>query len=236
MFKLAIPLVLAVAPAILAAQQADVKAKAKTDAQVTTSAGEVSTSSSVDAEIALAKEKGLPTKAIENRVAEGRAKGATEAQLATAAAETRANLEAVGSILVAAGRQNPSEDEVEHGAEVLGNGYTKAQLEALVKSAPSDRSLVVAFDVLTKLRARGVASEQALAQVQSKLEARAADAEIEGLVGAGASVKPGLGAGNAAGSAAVGATGKAGAAVGGVKGAAGAAAGVTGTVKGVIKP
>lgn len=236
MYRFVLPFVIAAAPALLAAQQAEVKAKARTDARVSTSAGDVSTASSADAEIALARKRGLPTRAIENRVAEGRAKGATEAQLAAAAAETRANVETTHDVLLAAGRQKASDDEVERGAEVLGNGYTRAQLEAFVRSVPSDRSLVVAFDVLTKLRARGVASEKALAQVQSKLEARAADAELEALVSASATSKSGLGATGAAASGAVGATGKAGAAVGGVKGAAGVTGGVTGTVKGVIKP
>lgn len=243
MHKLAIPFVLALTPVVLAAQasgQAQASAKASTNAQVSANAGGVSmstsTSASADAEIALARKRGLPTKALENRVAEGRAKGASNAELASSAAKGRANLETADEVLVSSGRRQPSNDEVERGAEVLAGGYSRAQLEAVVKAAPSDRSLVVAFDVLSRLRARGVASAQALEQVRSKLEARAVDADLETLVSANANGNAGLGGAHAAGSAAVGATGKAGAAAGGVTGAAGAAAGVTGTVKGVIKP
>ena len=75
---------------------------------------------------------------------------------------------------------------MERGGYAIERGYTSAQVEAIAKSTPSDRSLVVAFDVLTELVARGVASEDALAQVQSKLEARADDAQIQGLVTAAA--------------------------------------------------
>jgi hypothetical protein len=155
--------------------------------------------------------------------------------VALAARRVRMNLETAHDILVRAGREKPQPQETENGATVLERGYTRAQLEAVVKSAPSDRSLVVAFDVLTRLVARGVATENALAQVRSRLEARATDAQINALASTNANVNAGLGAGSATGSAAAGANAGVGAAAGATKGAVGVGGTVTGTVGGVLK-
>ncbi|MEX2153948.1 MAG: hypothetical protein WD825_11465, partial [Gemmatimonadaceae bacterium] len=138
--------------------------------------------------------------------------------------------------MVRAGRTRPSDEETERGAYVLERGYTRAQIEAVVESAPSDRSLVVAFDVLTRLAARGVASANAVAQVRSKLESRAPDAQINALVGSSATIH--VGHGQAQGGAAAGTNAAVGAAASGTKGAATATGAVSGAlgVGGVIKP
>jgi len=238
MYKLTMPFIIALAPAVLAAQaSARATSQTRVDAEASAAGTRTSGSTSVDAEIAVARRKGLPTRPIENRVAEGRAKGASEAKLAATAAETRASLETAHEVLVRGGRQRPAEDEVERGGEVLAHGYTRADLEAVVSSAPADRSLVVAFDVLTRLRARGVASARALAQVTSNLRARATDAQLDALVAAHGGANVGVGAGSAAAGASGKAAAGAGATVRGTTGVVGgAAAGVTGTVKGVVKP
>ena len=239
MYKLAIPFVLAIAPAaVLAQASAQANANASTNAHARVGGVEASSATSVDAEIAIARRRGIPTRPIENRVAEGRAKGAAETRLAMVAAETRANMETALQALIDGGRRRPSDDEVERGGEVIARGYSRADVEAVVRSAPGDRSLVVAFDVLSELRARGVASARAIAQVQSKLQARASDGQIQSLVSAGADVS-GRAVSGATGSA-TGATANVGAGaaatVRGTTGITGATAGVTGTVKGVIKP
>lgn len=217
MKKIASTLALMLTPAVLAAQSAKAHAHGETRAEAQTKSVDASAQASVDAEIAVARERGLPAKAIQRRVAEARAKGKTEAQAAVAARELRGSFEAAHAAIIRAGRSSPREDEVERGGYAIERGYTSAQVEAIAKSAPSDRSLVVAFDVLTELVARGVANENALAQVQSKLEARAEDAQLHGLVTAAANANPNanLGADAKAG-AAVDAGAKAGAAVGGV--------------------
>ena len=128
--------------------------------------------------------------------------------------------------MVRAGRAKPQREEVARGSQAMEQGATEAQIEALVKHAPSDRSLVVAFDVLTKLSARGVPVDNALAQVQSKLDARATDDALGSLV-AGA---------NAQGAAHAQGNGVAGSAAAGANVVGKAAAGVTGAVTGAIPP
>jgi hypothetical protein len=186
MRKIVISLALTLTPAVLVGQSSKAHAHSETRAEAQTKSVDASAQASIDAEIAVARERGLPARAIQRRVAEARAKGKTEAQAAVAARELRANFEAAHEAIVRAGRTNPREDEVERGGYAIERGYTSAQVEAIAKSAPADRSLVVAFDVLTELVARGVANENALAQVQSKLEARADDSQLHGLVTAAA--------------------------------------------------
>jgi hypothetical protein len=143
-----------------------------------------------------AREKDLPTEPMEHRVAEGQVKGATEAQIIAAAAHSMAQLEAAHTAMVRAGRAHPSDEEVSRGASVIARGATEAQLQAFVRQAPSDRSLVVAFEVLTDLAARGVPVDRALAVVTSKIEARATDAQLASLgATVGAHGEAGLGAG-----------------------------------------
>jgi hypothetical protein len=229
MYKIAI-IATVLAPA-LAAAQVTASAKSETATEARAGRSSVQASSSVDAEVAIAKRRGLPTRPIERRAAEGRAKGAAEAQVALAARSVRMNLETAHSAMVRAGRARPSDEEVEQGAVAVERGYTSAQVEAVVKSAPSDRSLVVAFDVLTKLATRGIETGKAVATVQSRLEARATDTQISALAGAG--MNGSLGATDVAGaSAAAGAN----AAVTATRGGSSVAGGVTGAVGGVIKP
>lgn len=217
----------------LAAAQTTVGASSQTSAQVGVGQNNAQASSSVDAEIAIARRSGVPTQPIRRRAAEGRAKGATEAQVALAARRVRMNLETAHSAMIRAGRTRPSDQETEQGGCALESGYTSAQIEAVVKSAPSDRSLVVAFDVLTKLAARGVETGKALATVQSRLDARATDAQISALASGNGNAGAANGVG---GSAAAGANAAVGAAATGTRGATSVTGGVTGTVGGVIKP
>lgn len=237
MNRIALSVALAFTPAMLAAQSAQAHAHGDANAGVKTKPAQMSASTTVDAEIAIARDRGLPTRPIERRAAEARAKGRTEAEAALAARELRVNLQSAHGAIVRAGRPRPSEDEVERGGYAIERGYTHAQVEAIARVAPADRSLVVAFDVLSRLVARGVANENALAQVQSRLEARASDAQIEGLVtaAANANANANLGAG-AAGAAAKGGV-NAGAAASGAAGGAssGAAGAVGGTVGGIIR-
>ncbi|HEU4996527.1 MAG TPA: hypothetical protein VFT29_17040 [Gemmatimonadaceae bacterium] len=210
---------IALVPAVVAAQAvgASSQTKTKTEAQ----GGNVALTTTVDAEVAAARTRGLPEGPIAKRVAEGRAKGATETQLATAAHQVRLNLEGAAETMEKAGR-TPSGDEIERGASALERGYSRADLEAVIKTVPADRSLVVAFDVLARLQDRGVGTTQALAQVQSKLEGKADDAALEALVAGSANA-----AVNAVPAAAVDGKATVGAAAGAAGAAAGAAAGVT---------
>ncbi|HXE56524.1 MAG TPA: hypothetical protein VNK43_00845, partial [Gemmatimonadales bacterium] len=125
-----------------------------------------------------AEERRLPRRPILAAVAEGQAKGAAEARLLRAAHETSARLETALDVMARAGREHPSADEIALGASALAMGATSAQLEGLVKRSPSDRSLVTAFDVLTRLAAHGVPVAEAVARVGARLEAGASDAAL----------------------------------------------------------
>lgn len=183
----------------------------------------------VDADLRTARERRLPEEPIRRRVAEGEAKGAADARIVAASGETLAQLEASSDAMVRGGRRDPSDAEVARGAQLIARGYTSAQIEAVARRAPSDRSLVVAFETLASLRARGASTDRAVAQVQSRLAARASDAEIRQLgidANAAAQVdgsvgRGGMGQAGAAGSV----TGNAAGSVGGVAGSAAAGAG-----------
>lgn len=191
----------------------------------------------LEASLRIARERGLPEEPIMDRIAEGQAKGASEAQIVLAASRMQARLEAVQSAMIRAGRTQPSDEEVEGGAEAIERGATRAQIDALLETAPADRSLVIAFDVLASLLADGRPVAGALAQIQANLESRSSDAALLALAGnatvGGSAGINGLGSSSAAGS--VGGS-VAGSAQGVLGGATSVGATVTGTVGGVIKP
>ncbi len=198
-------------PAILGAQasgttnaQAQSNASARTDARAEAQA---STSTSMQISIpqdysaegkarlealyADARARGTSEVAIARRVAEGQAKGATEAQVIAAASAQQGQMVVAKQAMLQAGRAQPTPDEVERGANAMARGVSSVQLESIVRRAPNERSLVVAFEVLTDLAARGVPVGQAVTQIQGQIDARATDAALREL---GASV---TGAGNA---------------------------------------
>ena len=195
--------------------------------------------STVDANLRVAHERKLPEEPIRQRVAEGRAKGASDAQIAAASGRTLADLESSFDAMVRAGRANPSGDEVARGAGLLARGYTSAQLEGVARKAPSDRSLVVAFETLTSLQAQGKGIATAIAQVESKLAARASDAQLRGLAAGGnatAGLNGAVGAGGVTGNATSAATvaGSVGNTAVAGSAAAGATAGIAGAVGGAL--
>ncbi|MBW7934126.1 MAG: hypothetical protein H3C62_11080 [Gemmatimonadaceae bacterium] len=191
-------------------------------------------SARLEAMYADARRKDLPPEPIAQRVAEGRAKGASEAAILASAGTVKTHLEASHAAMLKAGRR-PSNAETARGATAMEHGVTEVQLETMARKTPSDRSLVVAFDVLGRLAARGVPVTRALAQVQTKLDARASDAVLVSLVpnAGAASGHATVGAGGAASSTgsavSAAATGAAGV------GAPGVTTGVTGAVTGVVK-
>lgn len=170
-------------PAVVSAQTATASASTNANAKVGKDAS-VQSSTTVEAELTAARKRELPEAPIRRRVAEGRAKGASEAQQAQAARKVLLTMEAAVEAMASGGRAHPTDEEVDRATGAMERGYTRAQVEAVAKSAPSDRSLVVAFDVLTKLNERGVPVAKALAQVTSKLEARQPDVDIQTLLGA----------------------------------------------------
>ncbi len=192
----------------------------------------------LEAMYARAREKDVPREPMARRVAEGRAKGASEATVVASAEKVMANLEASQSAMIAAGRKRPERQEMESAAHAMDRGVTAVQIETMARKAPGDRSLVVAFDVLTQLAARGTPVTNALAQVEGKLEARATDASLTSLISIGAGTRAGgpTNAGAAGSGMAGGGAAASGAVAGSTTGAkgAGGAAGTTGGVTGTV--
>ena len=204
----------------------------------------------VDANVKAARARHLPEQPIRDRVAEGEAKGASDAQIVAASGRTLVTLETSFDAMVRAGRTQPSDAEVTRGSQLVARGFTSAQIEAVARRAPSDRSLVVAFETLTSLQAKGTSTSDASARVEQMLAARVSDArmhelavnasaagQVGGALGHGAANGEANGAavgsaGAGAGSAAAGAGAAAAGALG--QGGAGAGAGVAGTVGGVL--
>lgn len=251
---MAFGLVLAFGPAALAAQASgQVRAAASGSARVESKPAAAAAAASGDVQGRFRAPKGwsasgsarleamydearsheVPPEPIARRVAEGQAKGASETTILASAEAVKARLEASHEAMVSAGRK-PAPAETERGATAMEHGVTKVQLEAMAKHTPSDRSLVVAFDVLGRLAARGVPVGRALAEVQGKLDARASDAAIVALA-PGANTTASVG-GTAAGRASAPGTAVSGAATAAAGATAGSAtAGVAGAVTGVVK-
>jgi len=191
----------------------------------------------LEAMYADARNRDLPEEPIANRVAEGEAKGASEASILAAAGHVKADMESSQEAMLAAGRAKPSPEECSRGAMLMARGVTSAQIETMARHTPSDRSLVVAFDVVSRLAAQGLPVTQALSRVQTKLESRASDASLLSLAG-NAGLGVGVGAGNGA---RVGAAAGANASTQGTANAAGKGFGtgvggsIAGTVTGVVK-
>lgn len=255
MKKIALAAAIILAPALAHAQSSvQVQSQARVDAsaQGSSNGQQAATSADanakVEANVKLARARHLPEQPIRDRAAEGRAKGASEAQVAAASGRALAELQASYDAMVKAGRKEPSDAEVARGGELVARGFTSAQIEAVARKAPSDRSLVVAFETLTSLQARGASTARAAARVEQLLAARASDEQLHDVaVNATAAAHSDVvlrrGAGSANGAAAAGVAGSAAGVAGSAAAGAGAAAtgavgqgtaGVAGTATGAL--
>ncbi len=173
-------LIVTLVPAALCAQ---VSAQATANGEVRAPASfSAQGAAKLNAMYAEAKEHHVPREPMERRVAEGRAKGASEETIISSAGKVKFREEATQEAMIAGGRKHPSDEEMERGASAMERGVTKVQIKALAQNTRSDRSLVVAFDVLAKLAARGVPVGRAVAQVQSNITSGASDATLSALV------------------------------------------------------
>src|SRR5258708_390645 len=258
MRKTIVSFALAVAPSLVAAQQASssvqgsaaVSATARTPRTQTSVNGSAQASSDmstsaapstytaenrarIGATLAGAGERDLPQEPIRDRIAEGQAKGATEAQVVMSAEHAEARLDATQRAMFRAGRRSPSQTEVSSGYQAMVHGATEAQIQTVAQHTPSNRSVVVAFDALTRLEAQGMSPAPAATQGVTALDAHASDQSLGQLAATasgnvnGAASLPRAGASAAGSATAAAATGAAGAT---------ATAGVTGAVGGLVKP
>lgn len=129
------------------------------------------------ATIAAARAHELPAQALEQRALKFAAKGVEPKLIAKSIADQEDRMEKAKDALD--DTRKPSGDEIEAGAEALRQGVDGAAVSALAKSAPSGRSLAVPLFVIGSLVDRGLPSDEALARVLARLQARASDRELE---------------------------------------------------------
>lgn len=130
------------------------------------------------ARIAAARSRGLPAQALERTALKGAARSVAPAEIERAVAAQEQRLDRSKAALSRVPGRPASGDEIEAGADALRQGVDGASVSELAKSAPSGRSLAVPLHVLGSLVARGLPSDQALAAVAERLQARAEDAQI----------------------------------------------------------
>jgi hypothetical protein len=129
------------------------------------------------ATIAAARAHELPAQALEQRALKFAAKGVEPKLIAKSIADQEDRMEKAKDALDDV--RKPSGDEIEAGAEALRQGVDGAAVSELAKSAPSGRSLAVPLFVIGSLVDRGLPSDEALAKVLARLQARASDRELE---------------------------------------------------------
>ena len=125
------------------------------------------------ATIADARARNLPAEALERRALKFAAKGVDPKLIAKSIDEQEDRMEKAKNALNDARGRKVSDDEVEAGAEALRQGVDGAQVSELAKAAPSGRSLAVPLFVIGSLVDRGLPSDDALARVLARLQARA---------------------------------------------------------------
>lgn len=129
------------------------------------------------ATIADARAHELPARALEQRALKFAAKGVEPKLIAQSIEQQKVRMEKAKDALDDSRR--PSGDEIEAGAEAIRQGVDGAAVSELAKNAPSGRSLAVPLFVIGSLVDRGLPSDEALARVLARLQARASDADLE---------------------------------------------------------
>jgi hypothetical protein len=135
----------------------------------------------IEARIAAARARELPAEALENRALKFAARGVKPEDIERAVSEHAIRLEQAKQALEAARAKRPSNDEVAASAEAIRVGVDIGKVSEIARNAPKDRSLSVAYSVLTALASNDVPVTEAVAAVGAALDARASDAELEKL-------------------------------------------------------
>lgn len=128
-------------------------------------------------QVEAARARALPTTAVANLALEGIAKGRSGADVLSAVETLVGDMSTAQDAIQAAGRA-PGPGEVEAAAAAMRMGVDGAAIQELARAQPSGRSLAVPMLVMGGLAQRGLPSDQALARVAARLEARADDAAL----------------------------------------------------------
>lgn len=130
-------------------------------------------------QVEAARARALPVQAAANLALEGVAKGRSAEEVLAAVELLVADMGNAQGALQAAGRA-PEEGEVEAATAAMRMGVDGAAISELASAQRSGRTLAVPLLVLGGLTERGLPSDQALAAVRDRLQARADDAAILG--------------------------------------------------------
>lgn len=135
------------------------------------------------ARIADARARQLPAAALENRALKFAAKGVDPKAVERSVNEQAERMESARSALAIGRGSKPAGEEIEAGAEAIRKGADGRAVALFAKSAPRDRSLAVPLFVIGSLTDRGLTPAQAMQRVLDRLNARASDADLEGMPG-----------------------------------------------------
>jgi hypothetical protein len=124
-----------------------------------------------------ARSAGLPARALASLALEGVAKGRSATDVLAAVDLLAGDMDRARAALEAAGRA-PGAGEVEAATAAMRMGVDGSAVSELARSGPSGRSLAVPLLVLGSLAERGLPSDEALAAVRDRLQARADDAAL----------------------------------------------------------
>lgn len=130
-------------------------------------------------QVEAAQARALPAEAVANLALEGVAKGRSAEEVLGAVRSLMGDMTVAQDAIQAAGRV-PQVGEVEAATAAMRMGVDGSSIRELAGSQPSGRTLAVPMLVMGGLAQRGLPSDQALAQVSARLEARADDAALVG--------------------------------------------------------
>jgi hypothetical protein len=131
--------------------------------------------------IAAARAHKLPAAALENRALKFAARGIAPRDIERSVNEQADRMEIARQAIATGRGANAAGDEIEAGAEAMRKGVDGGAVSSLAKSAPHDRSLAVPLFVIGSLTDRGLSSDDALKRVLARLQAKATDADLEGM-------------------------------------------------------
>jgi len=134
------------------------------------------------AKIAEARAVDLPDRALEQRALKFAARGVDPALIERSVAEQFDRMRLASFSLESARGHKAQPAEIEAAAEALRRGVSNAEISELARTAPSGRSLAVPLYTIGSLIDRGLPSDEALRRVHERLQARAADADLERMV------------------------------------------------------
>lgn len=166
MRSLVLAVAVAVAPAALSAQHAEVRRDGDHSARVA-------------AALAHARGEGLPADLLERRIREWQAKGVRGEALDSLTEVHGARMAVARDAIRRGGRNRPAGEEIDAGATAMANGVDGAAISEIARAAPSGSSLAVPLAALAALSNQGLPRDSAIARVRERLADRAAGNDLD---------------------------------------------------------